>query len=78
LLKSKTEPEVDDKPELWPEVVESVSQQEETFSQLMEVEERPVDTLIDLLAEPTLKLVSPLAALRVSFFLRSPDVYDSL
>jgi len=44
----------------------------------MKVEELPVETVIDLLAEPTLELVPPLAGMRVSFFLRSPDAYDSL
>ena len=38
-----------DKPELGPEVIaELVSQQEETFPQLMEFEELPVNTLVDL------------------------------
>ena len=63
----------------WPKViVESVSQQEEIFPQPLEVEELLVETLVDILAELTLKLVPPLAAIRVSFFLRSPDVYDPL
>jgi len=44
----------------------------------MEVEGLPVEILVDLPAELTLKLVPPLAAMRVSFFLRSPDVYDPL
>ena len=44
----------------------------------MKVEELPVETLVYLSAEPTLKLVPFLAAMRVSFFLRSPDVYDPL
>ena len=74
----KPEPEVDDKPEPKPEVAESVSQQEKISPQLMKVEELTVETLVDLPAEPTLKLVPLLAAMRVSFFLRSPDVYDPL
>ena len=44
----------------------------------MEVESLPVETLVDLPAEPTLELVPLLAAMRVLFFLRSPEVYDSL
>ena len=44
----------------------------------MEVEELPVEILVDLTAEPTLELVPPLAGMRVSFFLRSPDAYDPL
>ena len=72
-------PEVYDKPEPRPEVIaESVPQQEKVSAQPMEVEGLPVETLVDLLVEPTLKLVPPLAAMRVSFFLRPPDVYDPL
>ena len=44
----------------------------------MEVESLPVETLVDLPAEPALKLIPPLADIRVSFFFRSPDVYDPL
>ena len=55
-----------------------MSQQEEVSPQLMKVEGLPVKTLVDLLAEPTLKLVPLLAAMSVLFFLRSPDVYDLL
>ena len=44
----------------------------------MKVEGLPVETLVDLLTEPTLKLVPPLATMSVLFFLRSPDVYDPL
>ena len=44
----------------------------------MEVEELPLETFIDLSTKPTLKLVPPVAAMRVSFFLKSPDVYDPL
>ena len=64
----KPKPEVYDKPEPRPEVIaESISQQEEVSPQPMEVECLPVETLVDLLAEPTLKLVPP-AAMSVSFF----------
>jgi len=71
------EPEVDDKIEL--EVVaESVSQHEEIFPQHMKVEELPVETFVDLSVEPTLKLLPPLTAMSISFFLRSPNVYDPL
>ena len=42
----------------WPKViVESVSQQEEIFPQPLEVEELLVETLVDIPAELTLKLV---------------------
>ena len=44
----------------------------------MKVEELPVETLVDLPAELTLELVPPLTVMRVSFFLKSPDVYDPL
>ena len=44
----------------------------------MKVEELPIETLVDFPAEPTLELASHLAAMRVSFFLRSPDVNDLL
>ena len=44
----------------------------------MKVEKLPVETLVDLLVEFILELVPPLAAMRISFFLRSPDVYDPL
>ena len=60
------EPEVYDKPELGPEVIaESVSHQEEIFPQPMEVEELHVETLVDLPANPTLKLVSLLTVMKV-------------
>jgi len=44
----------------------------------MKVEELHVKTLVDLPTEPTLELIPPLTGMRVSFFLRSPDAYDSL
>jgi len=44
----------------------------------VKVEELHVETLVDLPTKPTLELVRSLAAMRVSFFLRSPNVYDSL
>ena len=54
-------PEVYDTPEPRPEVIaESVSQKEEVSSQPMKVEGLPIETLVDLPTEPTLKLVSPL------------------
>ena len=65
----KSEPEV---------VVELVSLKEEISSRPTEVEELPIETLVDLLAEPTKKFVPFLTALRVSLFFRSPDMYDSL
>ena len=65
-LEPKTE--VYDKPEPIPEVIaESVSQQEEVSLQPMKVEGLPIETLVDLPAEPTLELVPPLAAIRVLF-----------
>ena len=57
---SKTESEVYDKPEPRPKITaESVSQQEEVSPQPMEFEDLPAETLVDLPAEPTLKLVPP-------------------
>ena len=53
-------------------------QQEEISLQPMKVVELLVEILIDFLAEPTFELVLPLAVMRVSFFLRSPDVYGTL
>jgi len=44
----------------------------------MKVEEFLVETLVNLSAESTLDLIPPLAVMRASFFLRSPDVYDPL
>ena len=76
---SELEPEVDDKLEPRPKVIaELVLLQEEISSWPTKVVELPIETLVDLQAEPTMKLVSPLAAMRVSIFLRSPDVYDPL
>ena len=43
-----------------------------------EVEELPSETLIDLSAEPIIKLVSSLADMRASLSLRLLDVYDLL
>ena len=75
---SKLEPKVD-KPKPGSEVVaELVSPQEKIFFRPTEVEELPIETLVDLSAEPTLELVPLLAAMKVSFFLRPPDVYDIL
>ena len=59
-------------------VAESVSRQEKIFPQPMKVEELPVDSFPDLPTELILKLVPLLIAMRVLFFLRSPDVYDPL
>ena len=57
-----------------------MSQLEEIFLQPIKVEALLIETLVDLPTEPTLELVPTLvptlAAMRVSFFLRSPDVYD--
>jgi len=47
-------------------------------SQLTEIEKLPTETLVDLLTEPTMELVSSLEAMRDSLFLRSPDEYDPL
>ena len=55
-----------------------MSPQEEISFRSTEVEEFHVETLVDFSVEPTLELVPPLTVMRVSFFLRSPDVYDSL
>ena len=59
-------------------VTELVSQQEEIFSQPMKVVELPIETHVDPVAEPILKIVSSLAVMRASIFLRSPDIYDPL
>ena len=45
------EPKVDDESEPGPEVVELMSPQEEIFSRLITVEELPIETLVDSLAE---------------------------
>ena len=44
----------------------------------MEVVELSIETLIDLPAEPIMKLVPHLTAIRASIFLRLPDMYNSL
>jgi len=44
----------------------------------MEVVELPIETLVDLSAEPFMDLVPTVAAMRTSFFLRSPGLYDPL
>ena len=62
---SKSEPEV---------VAALVALQEEIFSRPTKVVELPIETHVNLLAEPTLKLVSSLAVMRASTFLRSSDV----
>ena len=59
-----------------PEFVELAPLQEEVPSWPTEVEELHVETLTDLPAEPIFELVPLLAAVRASFFLRSPNVYD--
>jgi len=74
----KLEPEVDDKLKSGPEIVELVSPQEEISFRPTKVEELHVETLVDLPGEPTFELVPPLAATRISIFLRSPNVYDPL
>ena len=51
---------------------------EEISSQPIEVVELSIETLVDLPAESTIKLVPPLAVMRASIFLKSPDVYDPL
>jgi len=48
------------------------------FPTVHESVELPIETLVDLPTEPTRELVPYLAAMRTSFFLRSPDVYDPL
>ena len=76
---SESKSKVYDKSEPRPEVIaESVSQQEKISLQPIKVEELSVKTLVDLPAEPTLDLIPPLTVMRVSFFLRSSDVYDPL
>jgi len=69
--------EVDDKPEV---VVELVSLQEEVSPRPTKVVELPIDTLVDLLTEPTMELAPSLAlaVMRALIFLRSPDVYNLL
>ena len=71
------EPEVLD--ELEPEVVaELVSLQEKTHSRPIEVEESLIEISVDLLAEPTMELLSSSPVMRVLLFLRSVDIYDLL
>ena len=68
-----------DEPESGPEVVaELVSPQEDISSWPIEVEDLPTETLVDLLAESTMKLVPSLATKRASLFLRTPNEYDHL
>ena len=55
-----------------------MSLQEEISPRPTEVVELPTETLVDLLAAPTMELVPSLAVIRASIFLRSPDVYDPL
>jgi len=72
------EPEVVDEPESEPEVVELVPLQEDMSSRPKEVKKFPIETLINLAAEPTMKLVPSLVFIRTSLSLRLPDVYDPL
>ena len=82
MLESKTVEVIDDpEPELevddktGPKVVaELVSQYEEIFPRPIEVVELSIETIVDLSAELIMELVSSLTVMRVSFFLRSPDV----
>jgi len=72
-------PEIDDKPESGSEVVaELVSLQEEISPWPTKVVELPIETLINLPAEPIRELVPSLAATRASDFLRLSDAYDPL
>ena len=57
---------------------ELVSQQKEIFLRPMKVIELPIETLVDLPVEPSRDLIPTVAARRTSFFLRSPDVYDTV
>ena len=76
---SEPKSEVVDKQESGPEAVaELVLPQEEIFSQPTEVEELPIETLLDLSAESITELVPSLIVNRASLFLTSPDVYDLL
>jgi len=75
---AEPEPKVDDKPESGPKVAELVSQQEEVSLRPMKVVKLPIETLVDLLVGSTMELVPSLTAMSASFFLRSPDVCDSL
>ena len=51
---------------------------EEISSRPTEVEEFPIETLVDLPKESTIELVSSLAAMKTSLSLGSLDVYDTL
>ena len=63
----ESEPEVDDKPESWSEVVaELITLQEEINLRPTEVVEMPIKINVDLLAEPTLELIPLLAVMRAS------------
>ena len=78
MLESQTV-EVVKNPESEPEVVtELVSLQERILSWPTAVVELPIETFVDLSIKLTMDLVPTLAAMSTSFFLRSPDVYDSL
>ena len=80
------ETEVVDDSESEPEIEESglkvfaelAPLQEEISSWSTEVEELPIETLLDLPVELTTNLVPSLAAMRASLSLRSLDVYDLL
>ena len=71
----KLELKIDDKP--GPEVIAKlVSQQEVISPRPMKAVDLPIETLIDLSAEPSMDLGPTMAAMKSTFFLRSPDVYD--
>jgi len=73
----KSEPEFDDEPgsEI---IARLVSMKEEIFSRSTYVGELPIETLVDLLAEPSLELIPSLTVMMASLFLRLPDEYDPL
>jgi len=72
------EPKVD-KPEPGSDVIDKlVSPPERISFRPIEVEELPIKILVNLSIELTLEPVPPLAAMEVSFILKSPDVYDLL
>ena len=77
MLESKAVEIVEDS-ESEPELAELVLLQEEISSQPTQIVKLPIGTLIDLPAEPTMELISSLEAMRVSFFLKSSDVYEPL
>jgi len=52
--------------------------QEKMSSRPTEVEEFPIETLIDLPAESTMELASIFTAMETSLSLRLPDVHDLL